>query len=370
MTIILLVLGLLMFVGLVVVHEYGHFLAARRNGVKVEEFGIGLPPKVWGRRLKSGVELTLNALPIGGFVRLHGENDADKSPGSFGAAPLSAKVKIMLAGVTMNLVVAYLLLVILALVGMPKLIDGQYTVASDTKTIQEVENKDVVLVAKTVDGMPAAEAGLKSGDEIVAINGRQINTPDDVGDITSANGGKQIEVVLKRGGEITTKRVRLNSENQGNGYLGVISESGESGIQLDRSSWSAPIVGVGLIGQFSDLTLKGIGTALSNLVAGNTQKASEQVAGPVGIFVILREGTSLGINFILMLIAIISLTLAIFNVLPIPALDGGRLFVTLLFRAIRRPLTEAKENFIHGAGFVMLIGLLILLTIVDVNRFF
>jgi regulator of sigma E protease len=370
MTVFLLIVGLVLFVGLVVAHEWGHFKVARRNGVGVEEFGIGLPPKVWGKRVKSGFEFTINALPLGGFVRLKGENDSDKTPGSFGAAPLWPKTKIMLAGVGMNLIIAYVLFVLLALAGMPKLIDGQFSVPSDTKTVRQVANQGVVLVAEVPGGTPAANAGIKSGDEIVSINGESINNPGRVGELTAANAGEQISVLIKMDGKMIDKQIRLNEQNSGQGYLGLVSESGESGIQVDRYTWSAPVVAGGITAQFTKLTLKGIGTALGNLVRGNTQKASEQVAGPVGIFVILREGTSLGINFVLMIIAIISLTLAIFNALPIPALDGGRLFVTLFFRAVRRPLTKSKENFIHGTGFLVLITLLVLLTIVDVNRFF
>lgn len=109
---------------------------------------------------------------------------------------------------------------------------------------------------------------------------------------------------------------------------------------------------------------------MSNLFRGDTGKASEQVAGPVGIFVLLKDGSLLGYQFILMIIAIISLTLAIMNVLPIPALDGGRLFVTLLFRAVRKPLRPKVEEIIHGTGFALLMLLFILITVVDVKRFF
>src|SRR3989344_7663603 len=131
-------LGFLLFVGLVLVHEWGHYLAAKRNGVKVEEFGLGFPPRAWGKKRSDGMILSLNWLPLGGFVKLRGEHDADKQKGSFGAARLGAKTKILLAGVTMNFLVGILMLTILALVGMPKLLteqnvgQEQFTVASDT----------------------------------------------------------------------------------------------------------------------------------------------------------------------------------------------------------------------------------------------
>ncbi|MCA9333468.1 site-2 protease family protein, partial [Candidatus Saccharibacteria bacterium] len=132
MGLLLIVLGLVLFVCLVLVHEYGHYKAARRNGVEVEEFGLGFPPKVWGKRQKSGMLLSLNLLPLGGFVRLKGEHDADNEPGSYGAAPLSAKVKIMSAGVIMNLLTALIMFLLLAWIGMPQLVENQFTVASDS----------------------------------------------------------------------------------------------------------------------------------------------------------------------------------------------------------------------------------------------
>lgn len=368
-----LILGLVLFIGLVVVHEWGHFIAARRSGVAVEEFGVGFPPKIWGKKIKTAKSkflFTINLLPLGGFVRLKGENDSATEKGSFGAAPISAKVKIMLAGVTMNLLVAFGLFSVLAAVGMPKLVDNQYTLASDTKTVKEVQNKEVVLVSSVVKGSPAERAGLQVNDRVLQVNSQQITDTGQVAAATKANAGKTIPLVVSRGGQEVSVVVSLNAQNSGDGYLGVGSSSGQSGLELRRSTWSSPLVAAGLIKQFSELTYKGLGTAISSLFKGDTQKASEQVSGPVGIFYILKEGGKLGINFVLMIIAIISLTLALINILPIPALDGGRLFVTLLFRTIRKPLTKAREEWIHGSGFVALMGLFVLITIVDVKRFF
>src|SRR5258708_737988 len=131
MQILLAAFGFILFVGLVLVHEWGHLMVARRNGVEVEEFGLGLPPRAYSKKLKSGMILSLNWLPLGGFVKLKGEHDSDERPGSFGAATMWAKTKIMLAGVAANAVVGIALLTTLALIGMPKLIDNQFSVASD-----------------------------------------------------------------------------------------------------------------------------------------------------------------------------------------------------------------------------------------------
>src|SRR3989338_7004645 len=156
MSILLLILGLVLFVGLVVIHELGHYIAARRNGIIAEEFGIGFPPRLWSKKLKNGTLFSLNLLPLGGYVKLKGENDSDRQKGSYGAASLKAKIKVMTAGVGMNLLAAYILLTILALVGMPKIIDNQFTVKSDTKII-----KNEVLIGYIEGGSPADKAGLK-----------------------------------------------------------------------------------------------------------------------------------------------------------------------------------------------------------------
>lgn len=367
MSIFLLVLGVILFVGLVIVHEAGHFIAARRGGVEVEEFGIGFPPKIWAKKIKtknSKFLLSVNALPLGGFVRLKGENDAAKAPGTFGAASLSTKVKVMLAGVAMNLIVALILFTVLALAGMPKLIDNQFTVASDTKVTSEVK----ITAGEVVENEPAAKAGLQKDDRLVAFDGNKITNIGQVGSLASERAGKTVPLTIEREGQRQDLRVTLNKENKGDGFLGV--GTAQSGIQLQKSTWSAPVVAVGLTKQLTEITFKGLGTAIGSLFKGDTKTASEQVSGPVGIAVILKEGSKIGINFIIFIIAILSLSLAIMNVLPIPALDGGRLFVLLLFRALKKPLTKEREEWIQGVGIAAIMCLFVLITIVDIRRFF
>ncbi len=348
---------------------------ARRGGVEVEEFGIGFPPKAKTIARKNGTEYTLNWLPLGGFVRLKGEHDADKSKGSYGAAPLATKVKIMVAGVVMNLVVAYLMLILLALIGVPKLVDNQFTVKNnETVTRQEL------FVGYVESNSPAEKAGLKSHDVLLSVKGadgstQNVTTPETFPSITKKYAGQTVDLTYSRDDKTTSTKVQLRSTNEveaskktdePKGYLGIAPAE----YSTVRYTWSAPVVAGGLMKQFTELTFKGLGAAVSNLFKGDTKKASEQVSGPVGIFVILKQGADLGIQFILMVIAIISLSLAIMNVLPIPALDGGRLFVTLLFRVIKRPLSETTEDRIHGSGFAALMLLFVLITIVDVKRFF
>jgi len=373
MTAFLLIIGLVSLIALVVVHEWGHFIAARRGDVEVEEFGVGFPPKVWSKKVKtkkSKFDFSINLLPLGGFVRLLGESDDDERPGSFGAARLSTKVKILLAGVAMNALVAFILFTGLAATGMPQIVENQFTVSSDSKVVREVQNKDVVLVGQVVDNSPAQKAGINEGDRIIKINDQQITDVANVSEITKQNAGKTVAIIIERNGHQQVVGATLNQENSGNGYLGIASSSGQSGMEQIRSTWSAPIVAAGLMKQFTELTFKHLGIALTSLFKGDTKTASEQVSGPVGVVYIFKEGGKLGVSFIIMIIAIISLTLAIMNILPIPALDGGRLFVMLAFRATKQKLTKSKEEMIHGAGFVALMILFVLITIVDVRRFF
>jgi regulator of sigma E protease len=374
MSILLLIIGLLLFVGLVVIHEFGHFIAARRNGVEVEEFGIGFPPRAWSKKTKKGFVFSLNWLPIGGFVKLKGESDAAKEPGTLGAASTWSKTKIMLAGVFMNLVVAFGLLTVLALVGMPQVVDNQFTVKKDAHVV-----RNDVLAAYVDGGSPAQKAGLRARDRLVAIGPEghimPIKTDQDLPKLTQQFAGQKVVVRYERHGTVRDTTVQLRSKaavdaskktDKPQGYLGLAPTE----YTVIRSTWSAPLVAAGMIGQFTALTFQGLGTAISAVFAGNGAKAAEQVSGPVGIVVLLKEGSLIGVQFVLLIIAIISLTLAIMNVLPIPALDGGRLYMVLLSRLFGKELSQEMEERIVGASFVFLLFLIVLITIVDVRRFF
>jgi len=384
MGIFLLIVGLILFIGLVVVHEFGHFIVARRNGVEVEEFGVFFPPRLWKKRMKGGYDFTINLLPLGGFVKLKGEHDSDTAKGSYGAARTHTKVKIMLAGVGMNLLAALVIFTALAWLGMPKLVDNQFTVKSDTKVV-----KNEVLISYLEPGSPAAKAGLQVRDHLVSIGGSRVTTSDMLPNITKQFAGQTTIVIYSRNGttlqtKVTflTKQAKEASDKTANpkGYLGI--QPAEYSLQ--RSTWSAPVVAVGLSVQFTALTFQGLGHALGGLggiIAGaftgnhtareNAQTtASSQVSGPVGIFVILKDGSLLGYQFMLMIIGVISLTLAIMNVLPVPALDGGRLFMVLLSRLFKKPISQKAEETIIGTSFAILIVLIIVVSVVDVKRYF
>ncbi|QQG50677.1 MAG: site-2 protease family protein [Candidatus Saccharibacteria bacterium] len=374
------VLGLFILVLLVVVHELGHAIVARRNGVVVEEFGIGFPPRAWSKKLKNGVLFSLNWLPLGGFVKLQGEHDAASGKGDYGSATFWQKTKILLAGVGINWLVAAALLTVLAWTGLPKIMDNQFSIANDTTVI-----KTPVELSVIVEGLPADKAGLEVGDQIVRFAGEAVPTAADLSAKASEMKGKDVEVIYSRGGVEHSTTVSIRSEDTDKkGFLGV----GSGQREQIKATWSAPIVGLVTTGQFTLVTLQGLGDLIVNLVTGvvlqfspnaetrtqaqeNLATAGGSVAGPIGILgTIFPAAEQAGLTQLIFLTAVISLTLAVMNALPIPALDGGRWFVTALFRLRKKELTKEREEQIQGTGFLILMGLVIVVTIADVSKIF
>lgn len=374
------ILGLLILVILVVVHELGHAVIARRNGVIVEEFGIGFPPRGWAKKLKNGVLFSLNWLPLGGFVKLQGEHDNASKKGDYGASGYWAKTRILLAGVVINWLVAALLLTGLAWTGLPKILPNQFSMPGDT--ILSEKPVEIVEIAKN---SPAETAGLKVGDQILRFSGEPVPTSAALAAQSKSKKGQNVEIIYSRDGVERTTRVQLRADDQnGRGYLGV----GSGQQELIHASWSAPVVGVVTTGQFTIVTLQGLGNLLGNLVSGvvlqfspdatiRTQAhqdlgaASSSVAGPVGILgTIFPAAEQAGPTQLIFLTAIISLTLSVMNVLPIPALDGGRWFVMTIYRLRKKTLTKEREERIQGTGFLILMALVIVVTIADVSKLF
>lgn len=377
-TIVGIFVGLVILVLLVVVHELGHAIAARRNGVIVEEFGIGFPPKAWAKKLKNGIIFSLNWLPLGGFVKLKGEYDSANKKGDYGAATFWQKTKILLAGVTINWLVAAILLTILAFTGLPKVLPNQFSVAGDTTTITSP-----VRISVVQPDYPAAKAGLEKGDAIIALDDQPVKTAEEVISRTKARKGETVQVTYVRGNE-SERTVSVMLRDADTAVLGAGLDQRE---EL-RATWSAPIVGVVTTGQLTLATLQGIGDLIGNLVKGvvlqfsgdtsireqaakDLESAGNSVAGPVGILgVIFPQASQAGLQQLTFLTAVISLTLAVMNTLPIPALDGGRWFTMAVFRLLRKPLTKEREEKIQATGFLLLMSLVVIITIADVRKFF
>lgn len=372
------VLGLFVLVFLVVVHELGHALVARRNGVVVEEFGIGFPPRAWGKKLKNGVLFSLNWLPLGGFVKLQGEHDSADGKGDYGSASFWQKTKILIAGVATNWIVAALIFSVLAVFGLPKMIDNQWYIPEDT----QVTHKNVEIVSIT-DGLPAERAGFRTKDQLVRVAGEEISSTSDFIDTVGRLHGQEVVVEYIREGETKQAQVALR-DTQSGGVFGA----GLGQESTLRATWSAPILGVTTAAQLSWSIIEGLGHMLWNLGSGillqfsgdeglRTQaqvqlgEVSRGVAGPIGILgVLFPAAGSAGIMQVLLLSAVISLTLAIMNILPIPALDGGRWFTMAVFRLFKKPLTKDLEENIQASGFLALMVLVIVVTIADVAKLF
>lgn len=377
MLILGIIVGLVVLVLLVSLHELGHAIVARRNGVVVEEFGIGFPPRAYKKKLKNGILFTLNWLPLGGFVKLQGEHDAATKKGDYGAASFWVKTKILLAGVVVNWVTAVILLTILTLFGLPKIIPNQFSVASDTTVVSTP-----VQIGQTVEGYPAAKAGLESGDKIISLNNVSISGTQQFVDLTKELKGKTVPLTYQRDGDEKTTEVALRNADS--------SVFGSTMGQQDyiKATWSAPLVGIVTTGQYTWATLQGLGNLVSNFFGGligqlssnektreeagqKLDEASNSVAGPVGILgVIFPAASESGLGQVVFLAAIISLTLAVMNTLPIPSLDGGRWFVTALFRVLKKPLTKEREESIHGTGFMVMMVLFLVITVADVTKLF
>lgn len=371
------VVGLVILTLLVVVHESGHAMAALRNGVKVEEFGVGFPPKVWARKLKNGILFSINALPIGGFVKLKGEYDSDDQEGDYGAATFWQKTKILLAGVLMNWVVAIILLSGLAFTGLPKVMDGQFYIPSDTTIVYKP-----ITVANVVNGYPADMAGIKSGDQVVSLNNHKVTTVDQLLILIKQNQGKKVDLSYTHNGTMISTSIKLMDENSSKGLLGA--SLGQT--ELLKASWSAPIVGIVTTAQFTQATFQGLGTVFCNLINGivgqfslnqndraqaktSLGAVSNSVSGPVGILgVIFPAAEKAGVTQLVFLTAIISISLAVMNVLPIPALDGGRWLIMSVFKLFNRKLTKELEGKIQTIGFLIIMVLVILVTVADVGK--
>lgn len=375
-------LGLCILVLLVVVHELGHAIAARRSGVVVEEFGIGFPPRAWAKKLKNGVLFTLNWLPLGGFVKLQGEHDSARGKGDYGAATFWQKTRILLAGVLINWLVAVILLTILAVTGLPKILPDQFSIPSDTT----MQTSPVRITSFGADS-PAQYAGLQVSDELLSIDDRAITSPDAFRQQVKDSAGETVVILYERDGVENTTSVSIREDKPENASAGLIGV-GMAQDQRIKATWSAPVVGVVTTLQFTGATLQGIGDLVANVWNGiamqlsgdetvrkeanqSLEAAGSSVAGPIGILgVIFPQAQQAGLTQLVFLTAIISLTLAVMNILPIPALDGGRWFTMAIFRLLRKPLTKETEEKIQTAGFLFLMGLIIVITVADVRKFF
>jgi len=347
-----LLIFLLILSVLVLIHEAGHYFVAKRLGVKVEEFGFGFPPRVFGKKIGETI-YSINLLPIGGFVKLYGEDEVGggKIPvqsskfkvqskdikRAFFARPVWQRASIVLAGVIMNFVLAVVIVSYLfAIVGVP-------TPAKH------------VIVQAVVSNSPADKAGLKQGDTILALNGEKITETVQLINDTKKHLGETISLQIQDA-QNHLKTVMLMPRVKSpasEGAMGVAIAKAK----ITKYPWyQAPFVGTQEVLNESWLILKGLGQAINQ--AAVQHQVPKGLAGPIGIEQLTGTFVKEGINSILFWVSVLSLNLAILNVLPIPALDGGRLFFILIEGITGKKVNPQFEAYTHAIGMALLFSLI------------
>ncbi|MBU2542211.1 RIP metalloprotease RseP [Patescibacteria group bacterium] len=387
--IFILILGLL-----VLVHEFGHFITARKSGMKVYEFGFGFPPRafgvykdpetgkfvwVWGKgksslkKTVSGTEnkedfgfpstiYSFNWLPLGGFVRIKGENGEDANePDSFGYQKAWKRIVVLVSGVTMNIVLAGVLLSFGFMVGLPT----DLSAGKDDSAI--IVQEPQVLVQMISKDSPAEIAGIKFGDMILQIDETKIVSSEQMVGYVRENNDRDLNVVVNRNGEELSFSVRpeIVKNGEANARLGVMLVDAT----IIRYPWYIALY-KGFIAAFWGFIniFVTFYYLIKYLILG--QGLVYDVSGPVGIAKIVGDSARLGISYLINITAMLSLSLAVINILPIPALDGGRILFILIEKIIRRPVPMKYEQIAHMVGFVLLMVLIVVVTARDVVGLF
>lgn len=356
-------LFIIILAALILVHELGHFTAAKHSGVRVDEFGIGFPPRLWKKKIGETL-YSVNAFPIGGFVKIFGEDpDNESLKGKDSARSLSHKSKIIQAwiigaGVIFNLLFAWLLISVGFMVGLPYSVD-------DSAYGERVENPSLT-ITQVMPLSPAEGAGLKGGDIIVKlVSGEDVLTNPRVSATQNFIGThEEIEFTYLRGGDEKTVIVE--------GAEGFVDGKRAIGISMDVVGilklpiHEALYVGLTTTASITITMAVGILEFFKNIFIG--QANFQDIAGPVGIVGIVSDASTLGFIHLVSLTAIISINLAIINLLPFPALDGGRLFFLLIEAIKRSPIKPEVTNIANGIGFLILIAFMVFITFHDVVK--
>lgn len=354
---------------LVLAHEFGHFFAARKFGIRVEEFGFGFPPKLFGFK-KGETEYTFNLFPIGGFVKIFGENPDEESisgPDSDRSLVNKAKWKqaiVLFAGIFANFVLAWLLFSVGFMSGLPTSVGAE-------RPGYKLENVNLVVVS-ILPKSPAEKAGLKIGDKIVNIkfekNFTSYVSPDTVKSVVVAAGGKEIEMGYIRGQTTEVSIAKVTPVlNPADGQM-------EIGISMDQIGiaklpvFPALLEGLRLDWYMAKSTAVGLFTLVYDGIRGKGNFAG--VMGPVGMVGIVGDAYQFGFVYLLSFAALISINLAIINLLPFPALDGGRLFFLLIEKIKGSRIKPEIANTVNMIGFGLLILLMLVITYHDVAKLF
>ncbi|MBI4135291.1 RIP metalloprotease RseP [Candidatus Uhrbacteria bacterium] len=370
--IFLLVLSVLVFV-----HEFGHFITAKRAGLRVDEFGFGFPPRlvgfqringrrkiVWGTPknfdVREGNTLySINWLPFGGFVRIKGEGGQEaEDQDSFATRGAGVRVWIIAAGVLMNLVLAVALMSVGYLVGFPQVVEGEISKHA------RVSDRHIQIMGVLPDG-PAGSAGLKSGVRLLSAGGREVKNAEDFKTLVTEALGRSLTIQVER----------ENEKSEFTATPIILEETGAAGIGVAIANvavvrypfWLAVPKGAELTIELAGAIVTAVGGLIRDAVIGKPVGAD--LAGPVGIAVLTGEAARQGFIYLLQFVAVLSINLAILNIIPFPALDGGRILFIILEKLRGRPVGRKVEAWIHGIGFAFLIFLVLAVTVRDVGRY-
>lgn len=352
------------------VHELGHFLAAKKSGVRVDEFGFGFPPKLWSKKIGETI-YSINWIPFGGFVKILGEDPTqslslEEKSRSLTSKPKIVQAGILFAGVFCNFLLAWFLLSLGLLSGLP-------VESNSAKSFFGRLDNESLIISSVLKKYPADIAGILPGDELLAISANYKNLkPTTAAEATSfirEQGDHELLFTIKRhqlGGKVEKQIMVLPKMENGKVLVGITMEK----IGLVKSSWwLAPVDGLKLSIYLTTSTAKGLWYLLSQIFSGQSS-VFNSVAGPVGLFSLVGDASKLGIVYLMSFTALLSINLAIINLVPFPSLDGGRLLFIAIETIIRRPLNPKLAGWVNVIGFLLLIGLMLTISYFDVLRLF
>ncbi len=336
---------------LVLVHEFGHFLFAKKAGMRVDEFGFGFPPRLYGWK-KGETTYSINWIPFGGFVKILGEDGDQRGPRTFASGTFAQRMMVIIAGVMMNLILAAVFLIVVNFFGLRiGLIDSE---VGDARDLQ-------VQILGVSEGSPAAVAGLQPLDSFYGFK-----STDEVQNLVAQHQGQPLVIKISRGGQILEKTItpRVNPP-AGQGALGVsLALTGVVSYPWYEAIWrgiyDTYILTVGTVAAYYGL--------LKTLLVHGTLIA--EVSGPIGIASLTGQAARVGINYLLQFVAMISVNLAVLNIIPFPALDGGRALLLIIEKIKRGPIHKQVEGLLNMIGFYLLIALMIYVTYKDISKFF
>jgi len=366
--ILAIIVFLLIFSFLIISHEMGHYWAAKRAGVKVEEFGIGYPPKIWGKKIK-GTLYSINWIPFGGFVKIYGEDLGEETLNdekSFYNKKPRTKAFILVAGVLVNIIIAVVVFYIfLGFNGFTsyqaQIFDYQFPFG---------DQRDIPLVSMVVEGSPAESVGIVPYDLILEINGIEINNVDQFIYIENEHLGEEINLLIENFKTREQREVRVTPREDASEEEGALGMGLGTVSRLSYKGGEKIISGFLHTGNLTHFSFSVLGYLVkTSIQEKDITYVSQSVAGPVGILAFTKITVAQGFWQVINLLGLIAIALAIVNILPIPAADGGRLMFVLYEVVFRKKAPAKLEKMVNAVGFFLLLGLLFLVTYKDIVQF-